>query len=356
MLADPLPDSLVPLTRSAAGSVTLQASLVRRRRARIAIGVLVAGIAWASLPFLAGLMGAVILAVLLAPVNRILAPRIGRRVSALLLALGSALLIAAPAALMLATGIREGPSLLQAALASHAFARLATLHLGPIDIGAQIAEAGTNVASWISTRVMAAAGSVTRTVLNLMLAVVGLYYLLPAGPSIWRRVRAWIPFSPEGSDRIAASFASITEAALLGVIATAVSQGATIALGFWLVDLPHPLFWGGVTAAVSILPIFGSAIVWVPAVCVLLLSDRAGAAGVLALIGVVVSSNVDNVVRPVIYRRVSGLHPMTSLLGAFAGMELFGLLGLILGPLAIAYCLEFLRLYEAEFPPAPPTT
>ena len=73
------------------------------------------------------------------------------------------------------------------------------------------------------------------------------------------------------------------------------------------------------------------------------------AALALGLIGAIVASNIDNVIRPVIYRRVSGLHPMAGLLGAFAGVELFGLLGLVLGPLAIAYCLELIRLYEMEY-------
>jgi predicted PurR-regulated permease PerM len=86
---------------------------------------------------------------------------------------------------------------------------------------------------------------------------------------------------------------------------------------------------------------------------VLLLSERPGAALVIGLVGAVVSSNVDNVVRPVIYRRVSGLHPMAGLLGAFAGVEMFGLLGLVLGPLAIAWCLELIRLYEREYGAAP---
>jgi len=87
----------------------------------------------------------------------------------------------------------------------------------------------------------------------------------------------------------------------------------------------------------------------VPGVIVLASSGRPIAAIVLALIGVVIASNIDNVVRPVIYRRVSGLHPMVSLLGAFAGAELLGLLGLVLGPLAVAYCLELVRLYENEY-------
>ena len=164
------------------------------------------------------------------------------------------------------------------------------------------------------------------------------------------RLRA--PFSSDAADHLAERFATVTEAAVLGIVATAITQGATIAIAFSLVGLPNPLLWGAVTGIVSILPIFGSSLVWVPAVVVLLLSQRPGAALALGLIGALVSSNVDNVVRPMIYRRVSGVHPMASLLGAFAGVELFGLLGLVLGPLAIAYCLELVRLYEREYGPA----
>lgn len=321
----------------------------RSRRARIAIGVLAAGVAWASLPFLAGLLGAIVLAVLLAPVYRAIAPRIGVRRAALLLAVASAVLLVAPIALVLASAIDEAPRVLQRVLASAAFARLSDLQLGPLNVGAQLAEAGRTVVTWGSARLVSTAAGVTRTVLNLLLAVVGLYYLLPDGPVLWRRLRALIPFSAEGADHLAERFTSVTEAAVIGIIVTAVLQGVTIGLGIWLVGLPNPLLWGAITAVVSVLPILGSALVWVPAVVVLLLAERPGAALVIGLIGAIVSSNVDNVVRPVIYRRVSGLHPMAGLLGAFAGVEMFGLLGLVLGPLAIAWCLELIRLYEREY-------
>ena len=321
----------------------------RSRRARIGIAVLVAGVAWASLPFLGGLLGAVVLAVLFAPVHRRLAPKVGPRRAALLLSVASVLLLVTPLALVLASSIQEGPKLFQRALASAAFARLSELRLGPLDVGAQLAGAGRDAVTWISARLVGAAAVVTRTVLNLLLAVVGLYYLLPAGPALWQRLRRLIPFSSDGSDHLAQRFSSVTEAALLGILATSLMQGLTIGLGFWLVGLPNPVLWGAMTGLVSVLPILGSALVWVPATAVLLLSDRPGAALTLGLIGALISSNVDNVIRPVIYRRVSGLHPMASLLGAFAGVEMFGLLGLVLGPLAIAYCLELIRLYEIEY-------
>ena len=319
------------------------------RRARIVIMVLGAGVAWASLPFLGGLLGAVVLAVLAAPAHRRLAPKVGPRRAALLLAAASVMLLVAPVALVLASTVQEAPHVLQRVLASAAFARLGELRVGPLDVGGQLAEAGRNAVTWGSTHLMSAAAAVTHTVLNLLLAVVGLYYLLPEGPRLWRRLRALIPFSGEGADHLADRFTSVTEAAVLGIVATALAQGLTIGLGFWLVGLPNPLLWAAVTGLVSILPILGSSLVWVPAVGVLVLSQRPGAAVALALIGALVSSNVDNVIRPLIYRRVSGLHPMASLLGAFAGVEMLGLLGLVLGPLAIAYCLELIRLYESEY-------
>lgn len=326
----------------------------RARRARIIIAVLVTGVAWASLPFIAGLLGAVVLSVVATPIHRLIAPKMGERRSALLISFVFVLVLAAPAVLLLSMSIRRAPMALQGLLESAAFARLSGLRVGEMDVGAQIADIGRNMVTWGTSRAMAAAGSFTRVVLNLLLALVGLYYLLPNRTELWRRARAFIPFSHEGCERLAEQFASITEAAMLGIVVTAFSQGLTVGLGFWLVSLPNPVFWGSVTGLVSILPILGSALVWAPAVAVLLLDARPGAALGLALIGVIIASNVDNVIRLFIYRRVSGLHPMAALLGAFAGMKLLGLLGLVLGPLALAYCMELVHLYQVEYATSEP--
>ena len=100
---------------------------------------------------------------------------------------------------------------------------------------------------------------------------------------------------------------------------------------------------------VSILPVLGSSLGWGPGVLVLAANGRYGAALALLLVGVIVASNIDNVLLPVVYRHVSGLHPMATLVGAFSGIELLGLPGLLLGPLAIAYALELIHLYEEEY-------
>ncbi len=308
---------------------------------------------WACLPFLPGLLGGAVLCVIATPVHRALAPRLGTKGSALAVSVAIALLLVLPAVALLVAVAQEAPGALQRMVSSSAFARLSQLRVGPFDVGAQLSEAGRNVVTWGSARALGAAAGVTRGVLNLFLAILGLYYLLPSAPALWRRGRRLIPFSPAGVELLAERFVSVTEAALLGILATAIAQGLTVGLAFQLVGLSNPLVWGVVTGVVSILPVFGSSLVWAPGAVVLAVEGRLGAAATLVVIGLVISSNVDNVIRPVIYRRVSGLHPMASLVGAFAGVELFGLVGLLLGPLALAYCVELYRLYEAEYGASP---
>jgi len=141
----------------------------------------------------------------------------------------------------------------------------------------------------------------------------------------------------------------VTQATLLGTALVAVLQGALVGAGFWIVDLPNPLFWGTVTAFASILPVLGSGLVWLPGVLILVAQQRYPAAVILLVIGAGIASNVDNVIRPLVYRRVSNIHPMITLVGAFAGVRYFGLLGLLLGPLAIAYLFELLRFYREDY-------
>lgn len=318
-------------------------------RARFVILALVVALVWACAPYLAGLLGAAVLAVVCAPAYRRLRGPLGGRGAALALTVAAAALIVAPAAWLIATAIEEAPGALQRAAASTTFARLRSIQLGPFDVGAQLTRAGDDVVARVSGRALTLFGGITRATLNLLLAILGLYYLLRSEGALWARVRPIIPFSRHGADALGQRFVRVTEATLLGILVTAVSQGLVVGVSFKAVGLPNALVWGVVTAMVSILPVLGSSLVWGPGVVVLAANSRYGAALALLLIGVIVASNIDNVLLPVVYRHVSGLHPMATLVGAFSGIELLGLPGLLLGPLAIAYALELIHLYEEEY-------
>jgi len=120
-------------------------------------------------------------------------------------------------------------------------------------------------------------------------------------------------------------------------------------VGFWFTGLANGLFWGVVTALCSVLPVVGSGLVWVPGAAVLLVEGNQQAAIGLVLWGGIVVSNIDNVIRPMVYRRWANIHPLLTIVGAFGGIRYFGMLGLLIGPLALSYFFELLRMYRQEY-------
>lgn len=322
-------------------------------QARLLIAALGVAVGLALLPYASGLMGAIVLYVVCAPAYRHLGRRAGYRLTALALSLAALLLVLLPAVWLTAAALGEMPGTLAQIVRSSAFHRLGTLQLGPWEVGAQLTHAGEALFSWLSREAPVILGGITQAVINLVIAVLGLYYLLRSRNAGWSYIRPIIPFSDAGAEALRLRFTTVTQATILGILATALTQGATVALAFWLVGLPNVLVWGVVTGLVSILPVLGSAIVWAPGVVVLMAGGRYVAGALLLALGLVVVANIDNVVRPIVYRRVSGLHPLVTLVGAFAGVRLLGLAGLLLGPLAISFFFEVVRMYGDEYGTVP---
>ena len=321
----------------------------RRERAQVILVVLGVAIAVALVPFAAGLLGALVLFAATSPAFDRLARRVPRRAAAVLIVIGSVALILLPLGWLIAIAIEQAPSALRELGESAGLARIAAIRIGTLDVGAQLANATSDIATWASTQAFRAFGSAVRAVLNMVVALFGLYFLLLASTKDWQSAASYLPFSAAGVALLTERFRHVTEATLLGTALTAMLQGLVVALGFVLTGLPDAWFWGVVTAAVSVLPVMGSALVWAPGVLTLVLQGRYGAAVALAAIGTVVASNIDNVMRPLVNRRVSNLHPMTTLVGAFAGVGVLGLPGILLGPLAISYFFELVQLYRREY-------
>ena len=321
----------------------------QRRRARALVLLLGAAIAIAVAPYVTGLLGAAVLYVCVVPVHRRLARRIHARPSAALLTAAAALTVLLPGAWLAGVVANQAPAVVRALGEARVLSDAGALVLGGVDVGAPLARAGNALIGWASTHVFALVGSAVSATLNLVIALVGLYYLLLSAERLWAAAHQYLPFPAASAERLRRRFYGVTEATLLGTALTAVLQGTVVGIAFRLVGLPNAPFWGAVTAAVSILPVLGSALVWLPGALVLLVTGRVGAAVALFLIGAVVASNIDNVMRPMVNRRVSHIHPLATLVGAFAGVRLLGIAGLLLGPLAISYFLELARMYRQEY-------
>jgi predicted PurR-regulated permease PerM len=297
-------------------------------------------------PFLSGLVGALMLYVMTRHLHERFERVVPSRVSAFTIVMCVVLLLLMPGAWLVSTIISEGSDFLRTWRPETTTAWLARTPLGAYDLSGEIANVVRSMATQIPHRAVVLVGSLTSTVLNVVVALFGLYYLLLGGNGLWRRIVPLIHGSERITDLLATRFATVTEALLLGTALAAVLQGAVVGLGFAIVGLHPPVLWGFITACVSILPLFGSALVWLPGVAVLLLDHRPGAALFLALLGGGLASNIDNIARLVVYRRVSGIHPMITLVGAFAGLRIFGVVGVFIGPLVISYFFELLAVYE----------
>lgn len=318
------------------------------RRAQILVVALGLVIGVTLLPFLTGLLGALVLHVMLGRLNPPLAARVGQRPAAVCVTLLAAVLIVLPVAWLATTMTAEAPATLDALEHGSIISSIASIRVGDVNVGATVAESSAGLFAWLSRGVVQLLGGTVRATINFVIALFGLYFLLVAPPDRWLRVAHYLPFSPEGVEKLRQRFYLVTEATIFGTALVATLQGTIVGVGFALVGFPSPVFWGVVTAAASVLPVLGSALVWIPGVIVLIANDRYGAALALAVIGGGIASNIDNVVRLIINRRVSGLHPMLTLVGAFAGVRALGIAGVLLGPLALSYFFQLLTLYEEE--------
>lgn len=318
----------------------------RRQRAGLLVALLGVAIALALVPFATGLLGIVVLYVICAPVHRRLSRRIPPRASAVLVLTTALVLVLLPLGVMVGVIVAEAPDAIAVLRASAD--RFSHLRIGGMDVGTQLATAGGTAAAWVSEQALGFFGSAARSLLSLVIAFFGLYYLLLYPGIVWKSVRDFVPFSDHNADTLRARFFSVTQATLVGTALTALLQGTMVGVAFWLLGLPGPTFWGVITGLVSVLPMLGSALVWIPGMVVLGMDGRWGAMVVLAIVGVAAGST-DNIVRIVVFKKVSNIHPLATLVGAFAGLKLFGLLGVLLGPLAIAYFFELLKMYREEY-------
>ncbi|HEU5303145.1 MAG TPA: AI-2E family transporter [Gemmatimonadales bacterium] len=322
----------------------------KRDRAAFLIFMLGLGLLYALWPFSTGLVGAPVLYIVFAPVYRwLLSFGMRPRLAAALMVLLGIILVLGPGVSFVGVVAGEAQDMATGVIRSPLLTKLRQLRIGSYDVGAQIEALGSSLVAWIGSSAVGLIGTATRLGIQLTITFFGLYYLLQSPDSAWRGVRPFIPFSARNAEILRHRFRDVTISTLIGTFLTASVQGLLVGVAFWVSAIPNALFWGVVTVVLAILPVVGSGLVWGPGVLHLALEGRYGMAIGLAIWGFVVVGNVDNVIRPIVFRRWAQIHPFITIIGAFAGIKYFGLLGLLIGPLAISYFFELIRMYREEF-------
>jgi predicted PurR-regulated permease PerM len=198
--------------------------------------------------------------------------------------------------------------------------------------------------------VLGAFSAVTTFFLTLFL----MFFFLRDGASMLRRAIHLVPLSTERKDALRLHLGAVTRAVVMGTMVTALVQGTLLGMGFAIAGLPSPVVFGSVGALTSLVPVVGTALVWVPATLSLVATGSNGWAIFLALWCGILVVGSDNVVRPLIISGRTNVSTLLVITGVMGGVSAFGVTGLFVGPLLLTLAAALLSFGdESSFEPQP---
>jgi predicted PurR-regulated permease PerM len=195
-----------------------------------------------------------------------------------------------------------------------------------------------------------AALSATVSGLGLLVALYFiLWFMLTEGKKMERSFFDWMPLRHENVAYVRQHLNDLVWGNALGIPLMGVVQGFAALLVYWLAGVPDPWMWFAVTFFAGMMPVVGAALAYVPLSLILLAEGEEGKALLIFLYGFLVVGSVDNLARMWLMKKISHTHPLITLFGVVAGLQLFGFIGFVFGPILISLLLLLLRIYHKEF-------
>lgn len=205
----------------------------------------------------------------------------------------------------------------------------------------------------ISTFLIENLTSVTKvTVSALFSSVIMLYvmfYFLTMGDVLLKKILYFLPLNDHDERLLLHRFTSVAGATIKGTLIIGIIQGMICGIAFAIAGIQGPVFWGTVMAVMSIIPAFGTAIIWLPALLILALAGDFTGVIILAVLCGAIAGNLDNIVRPRLVGKDTEMHDLFVLFGTLGGITMFGLLGIIIGPIIAALFITLWELYGNAF-------
>ena len=317
-------------------------------------------------PFLPGLVLAAIMATLAQPLHRRVMRRIRRPGgAAIVTTLGVVFVLLIPLsiiAILVGTqavrGIQllqeSGPTVGQAGDGIRGFLGGLAQRVGidPESVGPLVTTQLQRVGSALAARTLGFISGLGGWLLQLGVAVFTLFYLLRDGHELIAGLRRTIPLEPDRIDRLLERARDVTQATVFGNVLVAIVQGTLGGIAFALVGLPAATLWGTIMAFMSLIPMVGPAIVWVPGAIFLALSGSLLRGILLALFGVLVIGTVDNVLRAFFVGGRARVHSLVVFLSVLGGLFVFGAVGVVAGPVLFVLALLALEMGRLAGEPA----
>ncbi len=204
---------------------------------------------------------------------------------------------------------------------------------------------GRDAASFLAQKSGSFLLSLFDATLTFLMTIFFLFFFLRDGREMTSSLLEILPMARVKREQILSSLFVMLQGIFQGSLLCALAQGASGAFGWWIAGLPSPALAGAAMAFLSLLPIGGTAIVWLPGALILWFSGHHGSAIFLAAWGLVVTSFLaDNVLKPLLIGGSGEIDTLVVFVGVFGGLSAFGLLGIFIGPIALALAAVLIRV------------
>jgi predicted PurR-regulated permease PerM len=196
-------------------------------------------------------------------------------------------------------------------------------------------------------RITSGMANIVTISLNFIFMAFSIFFFLRDGPKFLGKVRDYMPFSEEQKDRLVKLIRDIVVSTIYGGIAVSIVQGTIAGVAFFIIGISTPVVWGLATSIASFIPLLGASAVWVP-ITVYLFIEGAVLKGIaLAIIGIFGISLIDNILKPIIIGGRTKMPILVIFFSILGGIKLFGLIGLIMGPLVLALFVSLIEIFRS---------
>jgi predicted PurR-regulated permease PerM len=176
-----------------------------------------------------------------------------------------------------------------------------------------------------------------------------LYFMLVNGRYMEEALYEYIPLKDSNVELIGREVKNIVVSSTIGIPLIAFVQGVVGLIGYLIIGINEPFLWFAATCISAMLPVVGAAVVYVPLTIMLFAQGYTGRGIAMAIWGFGFIGLVDNLLRFIINKKLGDIHPLVTIFGVLAGLQLFGFIGLVFGPLLISLFILLLRIYSTEF-------
>lgn len=175
-----------------------------------------------------------------------------------------------------------------------------------------------------------------------------MYFMFTQQEAFQKGLQKYLPFKRDTQRELGESLKNNVNANVLGQVLVCFVQGVLTGATLWIFGVPDAPFWGVVAFFMAFIPVLGTPLVWAPAGLIQLSQGHTGQGVGILVVGVVVIINIDNLLRIALAKRMGDIHPLVTLAGIVLGVPIFGILGLVIGPLLLSYFIVLMQVFERE--------